>query len=246
MGLESGTYISDLVSNWPLATDKRREGDDHLRLIKQVLKNTFPNLNGPVTATPQELNALSSDLSAALAAVIPHLVPIRTVVMFSGTENLIPAGWKLCNGQTDANLGVLPDLRDKFVVGFSSGKPLFSTGGAASVSSGVAGAHTHTVQGVALSLAQMPTHNHRVYGSDAGGGDIDPLAAASSAVAGTADGTNAYLGSNGSSTKILEDTGSGQPHTHGMDSAGDHAHTVATLPPYYALAFIIKVTGYTP
>lgn len=43
MPLESGTFIGDLVITNPVgATDHRRFGDDHLRLIKEVLKNTFP------------------------------------------------------------------------------------------------------------------------------------------------------------------------------------------------------------
>lgn len=43
MGLESATYINDLTTTNPVSTDKRKQGDDHLRLIKTVLKNTFPN-----------------------------------------------------------------------------------------------------------------------------------------------------------------------------------------------------------
>lgn len=43
MGLESATYVSDLVSTNPVATDKRKQGDDHLRLIKAALQATFPN-----------------------------------------------------------------------------------------------------------------------------------------------------------------------------------------------------------
>lgn len=43
MGLETGTYINDLTPSWPLASDQKRQGDDHIRLIKDVLKNTFPN-----------------------------------------------------------------------------------------------------------------------------------------------------------------------------------------------------------
>lgn len=45
MGLETGTYISDLVPSNPPGTDKKKQGDDHLRLIKEVLQNTFPNAN---------------------------------------------------------------------------------------------------------------------------------------------------------------------------------------------------------
>src|SRR5262245_7878303 len=43
MGLEAGTWVSDLDVNNPVAGDPRNQGDDHLRLIKSVLKNTFPN-----------------------------------------------------------------------------------------------------------------------------------------------------------------------------------------------------------
>lgn len=43
MGLETGTFVNDLTPSWPLASDQKRQGDDHLRLIKSVLKTTFPN-----------------------------------------------------------------------------------------------------------------------------------------------------------------------------------------------------------
>lgn len=43
MALESGTFVSDLQQTNPPGTDKKKQGDDHLRLIKTVLRNTFPN-----------------------------------------------------------------------------------------------------------------------------------------------------------------------------------------------------------
>lgn len=60
MGLESGTSIAALNALWPLGTDPRSQGDDHLRLIKSVLKNDVPSLTGagsqdfagPLEATP--------------------------------------------------------------------------------------------------------------------------------------------------------------------------------------------------
>lgn len=39
MGLETGTSIAALNALWPLGSDPRSQGDDHLRLIKSVLKN---------------------------------------------------------------------------------------------------------------------------------------------------------------------------------------------------------------
>lgn len=43
MTVETATYVSDLQPSFPPATDPRAQGDDHIRLIKQVLQNTFGN-----------------------------------------------------------------------------------------------------------------------------------------------------------------------------------------------------------
>jgi len=59
MGLETATYVNQLNSLNPAATDGLAQADDHLRLIKNTLKGTFPNLDSAVTATPAQLNALS-------------------------------------------------------------------------------------------------------------------------------------------------------------------------------------------
>lgn len=61
MGLEAPTVtrLDELNDAWPLNTDLRSEGDDHLRVIKRVLKTTFPNLNGVVTATLAQVNRTS-------------------------------------------------------------------------------------------------------------------------------------------------------------------------------------------
>lgn len=47
MGLEVATYISELIDSNPLSGDKKKQGDDHLRLVKHVLQSTFPNADRP-------------------------------------------------------------------------------------------------------------------------------------------------------------------------------------------------------
>ena len=42
MALETGNYISSLVKTNPVSSDNVSEGDDHLQLIKKILKQTFP------------------------------------------------------------------------------------------------------------------------------------------------------------------------------------------------------------
>jgi hypothetical protein len=51
-------YIDDLDATYPTGTDVKSEGDNHFRLIKRVLLNTFPSVDAPVTATASELNIL--------------------------------------------------------------------------------------------------------------------------------------------------------------------------------------------
>lgn len=58
MALETGTYISDLVSTNPTSTDPKSQGDGHIRLVKSTVKATFPNVTGAVTATQAELNII--------------------------------------------------------------------------------------------------------------------------------------------------------------------------------------------
>ena len=57
-GLETGTYINSLDGNNPAATDSLGQADDHIRLIKNTIKATFPNLDGAASATPTEMNIL--------------------------------------------------------------------------------------------------------------------------------------------------------------------------------------------
>src|SRR5688572_19822474 len=42
MALEAASFISALVVTNPTGADKKSQGDDHIRLLKQVLVNTFP------------------------------------------------------------------------------------------------------------------------------------------------------------------------------------------------------------
>ena len=112
MALESGTYISQLNSSNPTTSDDVAEGDDHLRLIKAVLKNQFSGLTGTtaissseaelnimdgVTATAAELNYLdittlgtSADSKALTQAA--GAVTIAADVTISGTTPLLTIG----------------------------------------------------------------------------------------------------------------------------------------------------------
>lgn len=56
MALETATYINGLVATNPTGSDPVAQADDHLRLLKSVLKTTFPNISGAVTASHTDLS----------------------------------------------------------------------------------------------------------------------------------------------------------------------------------------------
>ena len=60
MALESATYISELVDTNPAASDPVGQGDDHLKMIKTVLKTQFSGLAGTtaITTDESEMNLL--------------------------------------------------------------------------------------------------------------------------------------------------------------------------------------------
>jgi hypothetical protein len=71
MSLESGTFISDLVATNPTSADPKSQGDDHLRLLKSTIKNSFPTINAALTAAlvpfVPTLEIPEDDVQAAIA-----------------------------------------------------------------------------------------------------------------------------------------------------------------------------------
>ncbi len=74
MGLESATYIPELTITNPVgASDAKSQGDDHLRLIKKTISNTFGAFVGTagvpksVTLTEDQIN--DAALKAATATI---------------------------------------------------------------------------------------------------------------------------------------------------------------------------------
>ena len=105
MALESATYISDLVVTNPLGTDPKSQGDDHIKLVKSTLRNTFSGVTGAVTPTHTLLNtvgvtqspgnnttnvASTAFVQAAIATV--NAATSTTVSIVAGTTQTAVAG----------------------------------------------------------------------------------------------------------------------------------------------------------
>lgn len=96
MSLESGNFIKDLVSSNPDGADPKSQGDDHLRLIKNVLKQQFPGFQDGVGIILSEgnLNRLGSKGVLLQPAMnIDAAMPFTGwIAVLSGTTGLLPVG----------------------------------------------------------------------------------------------------------------------------------------------------------
>lgn len=246
MALESATYINGLVSANPPAGDPVSQADDHIRLIKAVLKSTFPNLTGAVTPTAAQMNL--------------GLVPTGAIMAWYGSVLTIPTGWALCDGGTyvksDASGNIVtPDLRDKFLMGSGSTFAVAAAGGSLTPggttssnggftpagSLGSSGAHTHggLTGSTVLTINQIPAHTHSYtysrgpVGASGGGSRnyADDSVAGTTGSAGGGLGHDHSISSDGSHT-----------HTFTGTAVAGHTHTVTVgLPAYLALAYIMKL-----
>lgn len=234
MPLESATYINQLNAANPSSTDSVAQADDHLRLIKAALVNTFPNINAPITASPAQLNSLATN----------GVIPVGGIIMWSGSIASIPSGWALCDGTAGT-----PNLRDRFIVGAGTTFAPGATGGAFTVTSGshthtmaAAGGHNHSgsAGGTALTVAQLPSHTHTWSGTQTSE-DNNYTAGSNWLREGSTVNSSAF-------TVTTNATGEGATHTHTIDAEPNHTHTLDAggehthniTPPYYALCFIMK------
>lgn len=190
-------------------------------------------------------------LQAAPKQYVDAIFPSGGIIMWSGSIASIPATWALCDGTNGT-----PDLRDRFVVGAGSTYAVGATGGATSATTSSNGAHTHTgnTGSTALTTNQIPGHTHTgttanagdhthqlnmIVGTVGSGGAVD----AADAQANEIPTSRISMGSAGNHnhTFTTDSTGENEGHTHTISSDGAHTHTVDTMPPYYALAYIMKL-----
>ena len=157
--------------------------------------------------------------TAFVAAAASAFIPSGVIVMWSGSIAAIPAGWVICDGANST-----PDLRDRFVVGAGSSYAVAATGGSKDA---IVVSHSHTSQSASLS------------------GSITGIAQ-SFGSSGTASGVfTKTTGNTVNDTPVQNDAGDGGGvtfngnHSHTINSAGSSG-TNANLPPYYALAYIMK------
>lgn len=236
MGLEVATTIDQLNPNWPLPTDKRREGDDHLRVIKESLQGSFPELVGSTIVTKLMLDELpETGFASFLTELLKHVMPTGGIIEWSGAVGDIPAGWVLCDGTNGT-----PDLRNRFIIGAGTGAggtlAVGATGGANTATSTSTSPGTgQTTDAHVLTQAELPNFDMPI-----------PSGARFVDTAGTSDGITGgtQAGHRNDSALTINFPGGGGEHTHPLPAL-PHTHDVTVTPPYYALAYIKKTSVFT-
>ena len=136
MGKETATYISQLVDTNPVASDSVSVGDDHIKMIKEVLKTQFSGVNSSgttaVTATAAELNyldiaTLGTSADSKVLTQASGVVTIAGDVKITGTTPLLTIGDAGAEDTTivfDGNAKdfyvALDDSADKLLIGEGS------------------------------------------------------------------------------------------------------------------------------
>lgn len=203
---------------------------------------TKANSNSPtLTGVPRAPTANKGTNTTQIATtefVMANSVPVGGIIMWSGLiANIATLGpWALCDGTNGT-----PDLRNRFIIGAGSTYAPAATGGSATVTLIEANlpAHTHTWTGTTASggshthVVTDPGHTHTVQDRTSAGG----------ADGGFADSwkgrANATTTTGYSNVSLEAHAG----HTHTL--TGTNANTgsgtaVNILPPYFALAYIMR------
>lgn len=175
--------------------------------------------------SPVELRLTTQSILDVIDARIPRGI----ISMWAGGVGDVPSGWHLCDGTNGT-----PDLRDRFIVAAGSSYPPGYTGGSLTYTPTITvnGSGTGVQVGYhTLTIAEMPSHNHTLHiyhGGDSAGGRC------------TDYGGRGYI-----QDDTCLPTGGNQGHNHSIIDYG-HVHSayasaIDSRPPYYALAFIMKL-----
>ena len=220
MALESATYVSGLVDSNPSGSDSISQGDDHLKLIKSVLQSTLPNANaalngvhtGAVAPTSTSAGQLWFDTSGA------GVLKVRDKAD-SAYDNVDTTSTALPTGIISLWYGSIASIPSGWSLCDGSGstpdlRDRFIVGAGTGGSYAVDATGGSTTSGAhTLTTAEMPAHTHSVL-------------------------IRGFSGAHSAGSGQYSDEG-GSQNSGSTGGGGEHSHA-ATIPPYYALCYIMK------
>lgn len=108
MGLESASFVSGLNSGFPEGGDQQSQGDDHLRLIKTVLKGTFPDASKAFyfpKVSAEKTSAFSVSMPTDDNTLFPVNATSAAVTVTLGSGGV--AGQKVTFIKTDSSVNIV-------------------------------------------------------------------------------------------------------------------------------------------
>ena len=169
----------------------------------------------------------ATGIATASSFVGNGTIPIGGIIMWSGADNAVPSNFALCDGSNGT-----PNLVDRFIVGRGSAYAQGATGGSADAT---LVSHSHTINdhthGFSGSGSQVHSHTQTGGGTNDDGGPNAP---------GGNSGGTMYNISNATVTISISGN-TGNPSDKGTDTQGSSG-TNANLPPYYAIAYIMRIS----
>jgi hypothetical protein len=217
-------YAYQAGSSTPLATYTSSSG---------TIANTNPIILGSTGKLPSELwlqsgyaykfilqdaNSVTINTYDNISGIITSIpttnttLPAGCILIWSGSTGSIPTGFVLCDGSN-----ATPDLRNSFILGAGNSYTVGQTGGTADA---IVVSHTHTA------TVTDPGHLH------------NSLSPSTSFWGNNATGTAG--GPGGGSYGTSATTASAVTSITVANSTTGTSGTNANLPPYYALAYIMK------
>ena len=240
--------ISDLDPNEPGSAGLVGQGDDEFRQLKQDLLDSFGGVDGLVTAgtsqpaaTAQDFIQLFDNVAFLALAAGQNAFFVPGMVQAWGLAASPPAGWEVCDSARTVNGIDVPDLSGRFIIGTQDGVyPNGSSGGSASGNTGAGGDHNHggNTANHSLAVAELPSalSSSIQLAMTTGGGGSNGIDHTSSAQVAGGDGLDVNT-----TTPVSVNGANGTGHNHDIANSGAHTHPIDTLPPYYALRWIIYV-----
>jgi hypothetical protein len=216
---------------------KGTEIDTEFTAISAAIASKADSNSPTFTGTPAAPTAVAGTNTTQLAttafatAAASAAFPIGGIIMWSGSIASIPSGWALCNGS-----GGTPDLRDRFVIGAGTTYAVNATGGSANAT---LPSHTHT----ATNSISNAAHQHYVVHNAAGSNEGSLNSSNYMIRRGIYGGDFSYdFSSTGSAANIGLTSSAGGSLGVATSLSTEGASAVnANLPPYFALAYIMRV-----
>jgi microcystin-dependent protein len=197
----------------------------HVKQFANVTTSTGEVTAGVTKVTQAVTNNTSTNY--ATTEFVHNILPKGVILMWSGSVATVPTGWALCDGTTVSGV-VTPDLTNRFVVGAGDDYAVAATGGSTDA---IVVSHNHNITDNG--------HTHFIANTDNAGGSTTTYIS-NTLILERQNGAEYHL--QGSSTAATVGLTSNNPTSISVNSQGSSG-SGANMPPYYALAYIIKVTG---